>query len=65
MKKEHREILNLIEDYLSQDGAEHLRFTQALFNLDINQLATENLLVDNYNDLDSWVLSRIKNRLKE
>lgn len=63
MKKQHREILDLIEEYLSQDEAEHLRFTQALYNLDIySQVECGGgfSLADNYNDLDSWVISRIK-----
>ena len=62
MKKEHKEILNKIEDYLEQPGSEHLRFTQALYNLNIySQVEVGGcfFLVDNYNDLDEWVLTRI------
>lgn len=68
MKKSHKEILDLIEQYLSQDGSEHLRFTQALYNLDIyKQVECDGgfFLVDNYNDLDSWVISRIKKVMEE
>lgn len=66
MKDSHRKILDLIEEYLSQDGAEHLRFTQALYNLNIySQVECGGgfFLEDNYNDLDSWVISRIKNTM--
>lgn len=67
MKKEHREILNKIEEYLEQPGAEHLRFTQALYNLNIYsqvEVGGAYFLSDNYNDLDSWVLTRINNTLE-
>jgi hypothetical protein len=63
MKAKHREILDLLEEYLSQEGAEHLRFTQALYNLNIYsqvEIGGSFFLVDNYNDLDSWVIQRIK-----
>lgn len=68
MKKNHREILNLLEQYLSQDGAENLRFTQALYNLNIySQVECGGgfFLADNYNDLDSWVISRIKKAMEK
>lgn len=68
MKKQHREILDLIEQYLSQEGAEHLRFTQALYNLDIYkqvEVGGSFFLADNYNDLDSWVIGRIKKAIEK
>lgn len=35
MKKSHRDILNKIEKYLKQPGAEQLRFWQALYGINI------------------------------
>lgn len=67
MNKNVKEILLLIEKELVQN--KDLRFTQVLFNLGINKFANEEdpcskdyLLRDNYNDTDSAVLGRIKNR---
>ena len=64
IKPEHKEILNLIERYLSQEGGQHIRFTQALFNLSITEFKDNNpeneALKDNYNDSDEKVLKKIK-----
>ena len=66
MKTEHKVILDLLTDYLSQEGIEHLRFGQALFNLGINEFATPNnpeegkfLLRDIHNDDDGRIINRI------
>lgn len=61
MKATHRKILNKIEAYLNTDGAEHLRFTQALFNLGINQFDpnTEFTFRDNHNDSDEEIIGKI------
>ena len=67
MKKEHQEILKIIETYLEKNPEQ--RFTQALFNLDINQshssILWEGALRDNYGDKDSTVVVRVQDRLKE
>jgi len=69
LKKEHREILNLLEEYFSLKGADHLRFGQGLFNLDINQfyvnpqtgqMELNNYLRDIYNDSDTEIIKRMK-----
>jgi hypothetical protein len=65
--KEQKEILLLIEkELIENDG---LRFNQVLHNLCINEFANKKdpfekdyLLRDGYNDLDTVVLDRIKNR---
>lgn len=69
MNKEAKEILLLIEKELVEN--KDVRFTQVLFNLGINTFANEEypsvkdyMLRDNYNDIDSVVLDRIKNRKK-
>lgn len=63
----HAEILDAIESYLSKPGASDLRFTQALFNLGINEFASpENpeekgfLFRDNHNDSDLKILKNLK-----
>ena len=68
MKKEHRIILDLLEDYLEKNPSQ--RFGQALFNLNVNQFQeTTDLrnpnynLRDIYNDADLEIMERIKNRL--
>lgn len=65
MKTEHKEILELIRSYLEKNP--DLRFTQALFNLDINQKPIgkifDNILRDNHGDKDPEVLKRINDRL--
>lgn len=67
MKEEHQKILELIKSYLEENPK--LRFTQALFNLNINQKPDspdklfERVLRDNYGDKDSTVLERITEQL--
>lgn len=67
MKTEHKEILKIITAYLEQHP--QLRFTQAIFNLDINQSTKDpeyqlkGLFRDNYGDKDDEVLQRIKARM--
>lgn len=69
MKEEHKKIIKLISEYLAENPDQ--RFTQALFNLDINQFQKnddlrniEYKLRDPYNDLDKDVISRIEKRIK-
>jgi len=66
MKKETKEILHKLFEYLEENP--EIRFTQALFNLKINNFADESnpenknfLFKDNYNDSDETVLKRINN----
>ena len=65
MKATHQKILDKIAEYLETEGAEHLRFTQALFNLGINefeedQVHTDSFVFrDNHNDSDEEVIGRI------
>lgn len=67
MKKEHKEILKIITAYLQKYP--QLRFTQAVFNLDINQSPDEpeyqfkGLFRDNHVDRHDEVLKRIKARI--
>ncbi len=69
MKKEHKILINLIQDYLENNPEQ--RFGQALFNLKINEFR-ENLhppsqqfqLRDIYNDADSAIIVRIKSQLE-
>lgn len=65
MKKEHKEILEVISKYLEENPEQ--RFWQALFNLWINEFADKSnpeakdfLLKDIYNDRDSEIVSKIK-----
>lgn len=61
MTEEAKTILNTIEKYLKDNP--DIRFTQALFNLDINEFLDKQLPLgfrDNYNDTDEKVLKRIK-----
>ncbi len=57
-------ILSIIQQYLKDNPS--IRFTQALFNLNINQFggidinSERQLLRDPYNDTDKQVLERIK-----
>ncbi|MCA8829828.1 hypothetical protein LF252_04245 [Hymenobacter sp. BT728] len=64
MKEEHRVILEMIKDYLDQHPSQ--RFGQAIFNLGINEFKQtgEFQLRDIYNDADSEIIERIKNRLE-
>ncbi len=66
MKEEHKAILLKLEQYLEKNPS--CRFTQALFNLNINEFADKSnpeskgyLLRDGYNDSDSAVLKRVIN----
>lgn len=68
MKKEHRIILDLLEEYLEKNPSQ--RFGQTLFNLGVNQfqestdLRNPNYnLRDIYNDADVDIIERIKNQL--
>lgn len=69
MNKQHKKILDLITYYLEKNPNQ--RFTQAIFNLNINQFKHELIngqnhvyeLRDPYNDSDKEVLSRIKEQL--
>ena len=67
MKKEHKEILTLIKNYLEANPEQ--RFGQALFNLHINQFTEwkpgNNQLRDIYNDYDSAILKRVNQSLKK
>ena len=68
MKTEYQKIINLIYSYLEKYL--NLRFTQALFNKDINQKPDspdklfDGVLRDNYGDKDSEVLKIISGHLK-
>ena len=69
MKKEHKEIIDLISNYLEYDP--ELRFGQALFNLKINEFQKSNdprnpnyNLRDIHNDNDADILKRIKSQLE-
>jgi hypothetical protein len=68
MKKEHRIILDLLEEYLEKNTS--LRFGQELFNLGVNQFQeTTDSRNPNYNlrdihsDHDLDIIERIKNQL--
>lgn len=69
MKKEHKEIIDLISSYLEYDP--ELRFGQALFNLKINEFQKSTdprnpnyNLRDIHNDNDADILKRIKSQLE-
>jgi hypothetical protein len=69
MKKEHKEIIDLISNYLEYDP--ELRFGQALFNLKINEFQKSTdprnpnyNLRDIHNDNDADILKRIKSQLE-
>lgn len=69
MKKEHKEIIDLISTYLEYDPK--LRFGQALFNLKINEFQKSTdprnpnyNLRDIHNDNDADILKRIKSQLE-
>jgi len=58
-------ILSMIKLYHLNNPEQ--RFTQILFNLDINQFDNTNKLIDlrdNYNDKDSEIIKRIRQRLE-
>lgn len=68
MKETHRKILNKLEEYLNKEGSEHLRFTQALFNIDINSQVQNEcgfFFRDNHNDADIQVLHRISKHVPD
>lgn len=63
----HLQIMDELKNYLSQPGNNYLRFTQALFNLGINEFASlknpeemKFLFRDNHNDCDTKILHKIK-----
>lgn len=70
MKTEHKQILKKIEKYLSQPGCEHLRFWQAMRNMDIIKFEeirkhndsrwNESKPIDDYNISDEDLLKRIR-----
>lgn len=66
MKPEHRQILDKLEDYLNHPGAEHLRFWQALYNMDVvvfDKSTPDNepfTIKDDHNISDKALLKRIK-----
>jgi len=64
IKPETEVILKVLREYLEANP--HIRFTQALFNLNINQFADKEnpsrqnyLLRDAYNDLDLQIVERL------
>jgi len=70
MKKTHREIMNKLETYLNQEGSEHLRFWQALYNCDMvienkrmdrdNKIILPITIKDDYNISDNELIKRLK-----
>lgn len=66
MKPEHKQILDKIEDYLNAPGAQHLRFWQALYNMDVvvfedKPQANGNYRIkDDHHISDDKLLERIK-----
>lgn len=67
MKLEHALILKKLEDYFEQDGAEHLRFFQGLYNIGIirtesvnTAFGTEVKIKDDYNIKDNELIKNIK-----
>lgn len=68
--KKHQEIINSLIEYLSKEGNEHLRFTQALFILGVNNFNNPSnpekdncLFQDNYNVSDDKILKTIKEKI--
>ena len=68
-KKEHKEILDLISDFLSNHYSQ--RFGQAIFNLGIKEFVNKTAptkeefkIRDIYNDSDKAILERIKGQLE-
>jgi len=62
MKQEHKEIIEIISNYLEKYP--DIRFGQALRNLDVTQYNYNTdvaVPVDNYNDSDKEILKRMKN----
>jgi len=69
MKQEHREILRILKQYLS--SRPHIRFGQALHNLNITQWeepfdpSGNNVMRDIHEDSDARILKRIKSTKDE
>lgn len=73
MGEDKKEILRLLTEFLEKYPEQ--RFTQALAVLGINQHVDLNedggngipflMISDNWEDKDSWVLGRMKNKFKE
>jgi hypothetical protein len=63
MTPETKAILEILTKYLEENPT--IRFTQALFNLGINDFPTDNsnppLMKDNFHDTNMDVLKRMKN----
>lgn len=66
MNQQQKTIITVIDQYLTDNPS--IRFTQALFNLNINQFADNSnpenqnyLFRDNYNDKDDDVVARLNN----
>lgn len=65
MKQSHKEILDKIEKYLDRPGSEHLRFWQALFNMNIVEFKSDPQengnyqIKDDHNISDEKLLKRI------
>ncbi|GAA4273635.1 hypothetical protein U6A24_18300 [Aquimarina gracilis] len=68
MKKEHKEIIKLLSEYLSNHPDQ--RFGQALFNLRINEFDKStntqmpNSIRDIHNDSDTDIIIRIRKQLE-
>ena len=69
MKKEHRQILELLKTYLDKHPDQ--RFGQAIFNLGVNQFQETTdprnpnyTLRDIYNDSDDEIIHRIKRQIE-
>jgi len=70
MKKSHKEILKRIEKELSKPEAEHLRFWQAMYNIDLviennyfdekGDIVLPITIKDDYSISDKDLLKRIK-----
>ena len=66
MKKQHKEILDLLHIYFSQDGAEYLRFWQGLYNCGIIRSETfdsEKHILDDYNISDGMLIKKLKKKI--
>ena len=67
MKKSHRDVMDKLEEYFSQEGSQHLRFFQGLRNCNLIEYHTvdtgihlDTQIVDDYNIEDSKLIKRIK-----
>lgn len=68
--KKHQEIIDILINYLSKENSEHIRFTQALFTLGINNFENPDnpeknnyLFQYNYNISDEKILKIIKEKI--